>query len=145
MVNSEYNIKELKGLAISRCFRNFQKYDASHIPNELKDLELDGDIYILFSNDIVLKLSSNSELFSVKIEQINEFEESQFTDITENKFWSERIGKSITNVEFLCSELQNPYCLKFHLENNSDFLIEYISESAYEFDAIVIRGFCTRN
>jgi hypothetical protein len=134
-----YDITQLKNLSIQKCLRGFPKYDIGHIPDNLKDQESDGDIYFVFSNECILKISAITEIFSIGITEQIKIIESNFSDISSNAFWKNRIGKSIFDVEVLSGNSKYPFGVKFKLENSMDFKIEYVSESDYEFDAIVIR------
>ncbi|SHF73631.1 hypothetical protein SAMN05444377_11746 [Flavobacterium fontis] len=136
----DFSFKELKGFSIQKCLRHFNNYDSSHIPAELRELEADGTILLLFSNETSIIFRANTETFSIEIENRNVLDVNDFTDITKNKFWEHRIGKTIQDIEFLFGKLEQPYGIKFYLENNCNFTIEYLSESNYEFDAIIIRN-----
>lgn len=135
-----FNSETLIGQSIRKCLRHFNSYDLSHIPDELRYLEADGTILLLFSNEHVVKFIANTEFFSIKIESQIHSDLTNYKDISQNKFWQQRIGKAIQKIEFLHDKLEQPYGLKFYLENNHNFTIQYVSESDYEFDAIVIRN-----
>lgn len=137
----DHVIKSLEGLYVVSCYRNFTEIDLDHIPEDLRDQEADGDIYLLLSNGQIIGFHANSELFTIQISEPNkDCLPSELHDVSKNAFWKKRINKSIARVEALYGELSEPFGIHVILEGGIKFDFQYTSKSEYTFDALIVLG-----
>ena len=126
-------------LKIAKCYRKFNSYDVSHIPVDVRNLEQDGLVFLVFENDKILGFYPNTENFSVDFSFIESVEINQLVDISSDLFFVNKLSFKINNISNLYEFLDEPYGVEFLFENNSKMNIIYESESDYEFDSLIIR------
>jgi hypothetical protein len=135
------NFNFFKGLSIQNCLRQFSENDFEEIPEDMREQEADGSTFLIFSNGDAYGFYPNSEEFSIEIKKIVRADiPSRVSDVSGNNFWKSVIDKKIVEVELLCNNLDSFYAIRFSFENNVKIDVEYISESDYTFDALIIRN-----
>ena len=140
MINIKHYLNSLKGLSVQNCLRLYSENDFEDIPVSLKDEESDGSTFLIFSNNLVYGFYANTEIYSIDIKKIKENDiPIEAKDVSGNSFWKNIIGIKILCVEILKNEYSEFYGFRFSFENNIKIDIQYIAESNYTFDAIVIR------
>lgn len=141
-IESDFNgLDEIIGLTLHKCYRKLLDDYNEELDLEWQDQELDGDTYLVFSNDKTVLFSAYTECFSVKffldkIIDLNEYKELSF-----NSFWEKRIGNKVIEISPLYSEHRsNPYGVRFVLSNDLSFDLVYVYDNEYTSDALVIKG-----
>lgn len=138
--NSENILKEVKGLYIKSCLRLFFDIDVVDIPDALKEQEADGNVYFILSNSEIIGFYPYTEKCTLKFEFLdkNNLPEG-LLDISANQYWRGKIGQKIVDLELLYNQIDTPYGIRFYLENRQNVELQYISESEYTFDALIIK------
>jgi hypothetical protein len=99
----------------------------------------DGAIEIKFDNDIIVNFRALTEANSISVfkGEMPVYGESYiYTNVSNNSFWTSRIGQKITEIYILQSEfcsVENPseFGLKIVFENNTKVCIEYLDEEDF--------------
>lgn len=113
--------------------------DRPEVAVHVSHQELDGDVYLELSNGKTIVFSANTEDFSVKFAVADELRAGA-RDLSEIPFWKSKIGKSICGVELLFSVYRaNPVGLRIKQEQDLAFSLIYKSDTAFTFDALVIK------
>lgn len=133
--------ESLKGLSIQSCLRLFYNEDIIiDIPDEDKEQELDGNTFLFFSNGEIIGFYPSSENFTIQITKHKKEDiPKNSSNISNNKFWKSIIGEKILEVELLFNILEIPYGVRFEFNNKKSISLQYVSESEYDFDALIIR------
>ena len=134
-------LKSLTGLTISSCCRLFEPYgDSDFIPSNIRDQELDAITVLKFSNKHLLGFYPDTSKFTLSVKEhvLGDLPKG-LVNVSSNSFWQGVIGKKILAVNLLFGIIEEPYGIRFELENNLKFELQYVSETEYTFDALIIR------
>lgn len=133
-------LQSVKGQSITGCLRLFSESDFEDIPEDKREQEADGSTYLIFSNGDILGFHPMSESFTIHFEKIRRHElPCNVSDVSGNHFWQDKVGQTIVHVELLYATLYVPYGVRFSFENGKKVELQYVSESAYTFDALIIQ------
>lgn len=129
-------VKQLSGLKITRCLRNFTVGLNEDLPLEIQQQESDGDVCLVFSNGLVVNFQAHTEEFSITLCVLDGIiKNNNFLDLSENKFWKTKIGIEINKVSFIKGDYRdNPYGIEFSMVNDEKFEIIY-----HENDMIILK------
>jgi hypothetical protein len=134
------DLSHLKGKSIRMCFRSLSGENLEHIPQEKKYEESDGITCLVFSSQEAVTFYPNSEEFSITFDYLDAHLAEGFVKVPTNEYWSTRLENPIEDVKLLHSEYSSePYGLNIVLENGRSVKLVYVSESEFEFDALVLR------
>jgi hypothetical protein len=140
IIDSLFFFKQTIGKSIKKCKRNFTVLNDNHIPIAVKDQESDGTTYLFFSDEKVFGFYANTENFTINVKEIRDDTEiNNSKDVSSNNYWEKRLNVRIKDVSLVYGTNEHPYGISFILENDLKIDLHYISESDYEFDALVIR------
>ncbi|MGV0923433.1 hypothetical protein [Empedobacter tilapiae] len=131
-----YIKKKIIGTSIIKCERIFFSFN-----KDLHEFELnnDGDVYLSFSNNLILSIVSDTTNFSIKLSLGEDSNKISTTDISNNPSLIYLLNEGIIDIIFLYTEYQiNPYGIKFIFENEKSLIVKYISENEYVFDSLII-------
>ena len=137
---SESILRSIEGQSIKSCFRLFSESDFEEIPEDKKEQEADGNMYLVFSNGVIVGFYPVSESFTIELEKLEQSElPDGLSDVSGNQFWQKRTGQKILNVELLYAVIDVPFGVRFNLENGLKVELQYASESDYTFDALIVK------
>lgn len=96
--------------------------------------EADGPTSFFFDGDRVLHMQPSTELLSLLVSSSAgpEYGDSYVrTDVSENRFWSRRVGARVSRLEILQSAFSNAeypaeFGLEFHFDNGTGATVEYV-------------------
>ena len=128
--------KEIIGCRFTKCERIFYSLNKDLYEYELNN---DGNVYLSFSNNLILAILSDTTNFSFKLGLMEHTNEISTTDISNNVSLKDILKRNIIDIMFLHSKYQiTPYGIKLIFENNKSLIIKYISENEYVFDSLIM-------
>lgn len=134
-------LNSVKGQSITACLRLFSESGFEDIPEDKREQEADGSTYLIFSNGEILGFHPISESFTIHFETITRDElPRNLSDVSGNQFWQDKVGQIIINIELLYATFDVPYGVRFSFKNGKSVELQYVSESAYTFDALIVQG-----
>jgi hypothetical protein len=136
MINDKFEINDIIGLKIIKCYRFFYEAFSDNMPEHLRDQETDGSLYLLFSNNMLIEFKPISEEFSIDIKRLNHdysLNNHDIKDVSSNDFWMRFLDRKISFLKLLKNGIQ------INFENLKKIEIIYLSETKYTFDSLIIR------
>ena len=131
---------EIKGNSIKECWRYLTESEFEDIPKDLKGEESDGFTYLILSNGIVLSFYPNTEEYTLDYSFISlEDIPDKALNFSSSSYWKERLGSKIIEIKILRGKSEAPFGVQLELENSSKIELQYVSETEYTFDALVVR------
>lgn len=128
------------GYSIISVWRIFPEMELEGIPEKLKYEESDGLIYLQFSNDLIICFFAKSEGFTLQWEIVgNGVPVNSATNISTSDYWKSRLNIPVIDIRFLNGGATYPFGVSFLLKTNAEISLQYVSESEYTFDALIIR------
>jgi len=132
--------ESFKNNSIKNIWRLFSEIELEGIPEEKIDEEADATTYIEFSNNMIIGIYPNTEKFTLDYDYLELCQiPKEAILLSNNLYWSKRIGKKILNIKGIFGDLIHPQGIIFELEDSEKVELLYISESSYTFDALIIR------
>lgn len=139
-------LRHLLGAKLVKVRRNLYLPDIQRLDAVVADEDSDGSIEISTERGFVLTISSDTENMSVEVTAgAMPVKGPSFvlTDVSSNKFWTDRIGKTIKSIDLLKSAYgfqDGPaFGVEISLLDEQGFVVEYISDDEY-LDQIRVTG-----
>ena len=129
----------LRGSTIAIVRRQVLRSDYDELPTSIRDEESDGPTELVFDNGTAIHFVPDTEQMSVKVgagRMPTWGDHFSAIEPTANSFWSQRIGRPVTEAHVFVSQYAEPdnrseFVIKLQLEGGLRVVLEYVSDEAH--------------